>query len=245
MKKSNSLFMILMAVALVLMLADLAAQRSQSAEVLLGAALHQEEVEGDYEAAIATYKKLLAEYPDNRPLAARAQFRIGMCYEKLGRKEAQKAYEEVLNKYADQPEFASLARERLEALKAEDSAVIKTVPRKPTFRKIQTPFKIPVWSGAQLSPDGKTLAFGSGSAIWTVAIPGRVDPNLAGEPRELEGAADVLGNGLSWSGDGRWIAFSRVYKRGEKTRILFRPEGAHIDIIPSAGGVAKRIQIPQ
>lgn len=245
MKKSCSLLVIIMAVTLVLAPADFAAQRSQSAEVLLGAALHQEEVEGDYEAAIETYKKLLAEYPDNRPLAARAQFRIGMCYEKLGRKEAQKAYEEVVNKYTDQPEFASLARERLEALKAEDSAVIKTVPRKPKFRKIRTPFRIPQWSGSRLSPDGKILAFGSGNTIWTVPIPGRVDPDLAGEPKELPGAADVLGDGLSWSGDGHWIAFSRAYTHAGGGRIRFRPEGAHIDVIPSSGGEPKRIPVAQ
>jgi len=245
MKKSNSLFMILMAVALVLMLADLAAQRSQSAEVLLGAALHQEEVEGDYEAAIATYKKLLAEYPDNRPLAARAQFRIGMCYEKLGRKEALKAYEEVLNKYTDQPKFAAMARERLAALKAEVSALTKTVPHKPKFRKIRTPFSIPQWSGSRLSPNGKTLTFGSQNSIWIVPIPGRADPDLAGEPKELRGTADVLGDGLSWSGDGKWIAFSRAYTHAGGGRIRFRPEGAYIDVIPSSGGKPKRIPVPQ
>jgi tetratricopeptide (TPR) repeat protein len=113
MKKLNSLLVIIMAVALVLTPADLEAQRSQSADVLLGAALHQEEVEGDYEAAIETYKKLLAEYPDNRPLAAQAQFRIGICYEKLGRKEAQNAYQTVIQNYGEQKKVVAKAQERL------------------------------------------------------------------------------------------------------------------------------------
>ena len=64
--------------ALVLTLAYSTTQGGQSGDVLFGNALHQEEVEGDYEAAIKTYEKLLAEYPDNRPLAAKAQFRIGV-----------------------------------------------------------------------------------------------------------------------------------------------------------------------
>ncbi|MCK5102834.1 MAG: PD40 domain-containing protein, partial [Cyclobacteriaceae bacterium] len=132
------------------------------------------------------------------------------------------------------------AKERLNRLLA-----LQEVPTKPSFRKIRTPFNIPQWSGSRLSPDGKILAFGSGKAVWTVPIPGRVDPDLAGEPKELPGANNVLGDGLSWSGDGHWIAFSRSYVRGGGTRINFNPEGAYIDVIPSSGGEPKRIPVPQ
>lgn len=72
MKKSIGVTVTALALAIVLPSAEKAAQKSQSAEVLLGAALHQEEVEGNLEAAIETYKKLLADYPDNRPVAAKA-----------------------------------------------------------------------------------------------------------------------------------------------------------------------------
>ena len=89
---------------------------AQSPEALLGAALHQEEVEGNLEAAIATYKKVLAQPAGNRALAARAQFRIGVCYERLGQGEARKAYERVLSNYADQREVVTQARARLAAL---------------------------------------------------------------------------------------------------------------------------------
>ncbi|MEK7407424.1 MAG: hypothetical protein AAB225_20295 [Acidobacteriota bacterium] len=68
-----------------------APQKDSKAEALLGAAIHQEEAEGNLEAAIATYKKVLAQYGSNRPLAARAQYRLGLCYEKLGDAEARKA----------------------------------------------------------------------------------------------------------------------------------------------------------
>lgn len=238
-KKKNFIMVILLLAGVSFLFSSLIQQ--ETARELFERALYHEETKGELEKAIEVYSRIVKEFPDERATAAKALLHIGLCYEKLGNKEAQKAYQRLIEEYPGQRQEVSLARERLATL----AGIAEQVSRKPTFRKIQTPFKIPVWSGAQLSPDGKTLAFGSGSAIWTVPIPGRVDPNLAGEPRELEGAADVLGVGLSWSGDGRWIAFSRVYKRGEKTRILFRPEGAHIDIIPSAGGVAKRIQIPQ
>ena len=119
MKKSIIFPLIALALSIVLSSPDTAAQKSQSADVLLGAALHQEEVEGNIEAAIKTYKKLLAEFPGNRPLAAEAQFRIGMCYERLGEaqaKEARTAYERVVRDYADQAGIVAQARVRLSAL---------------------------------------------------------------------------------------------------------------------------------
>ncbi len=93
-----------------------APQKDPKAEALLGAAIHQEEAEGNLEAAIAAYKKVLAQYGSNRPLAARAQYRLGLCYEKLGDTEARKAYERVVSQYGDQVEVVKQARARLAAL---------------------------------------------------------------------------------------------------------------------------------
>jgi Tol biopolymer transport system component len=244
MKKSTCLAVITLALAIVLPSAEKAAQQSQSADVLLGAALHQEEVEGNFEAAIKIYQEILSKYPGNPEVAAKALFHMGLCYEKLGNREALKAYQRLIADYPGQKEEVAQAKERLAKL----AKITEPAPKKPNFHKIRTPFNIPQWSGSRLSPDGKTLAFGSGNAIWTVPIPGRVDPDLAGEPKELPGTSDVLGDGLSWSGDSRWIAFSRAYARDLRrggTSISFRPEGAFIDIIPSSGGEPKRIAVPQ
>jgi len=216
----------------------------QSAEQLYQSGIYKEDVEGKLDEAIAVYQEIIKKYPQNSPVAAKALFHMGLCYEKLGNQEAQKAYQRLIADYPGQKEEVALAKERLAGL----AKIAESAPRKPNFRKIRTPFNIPSWSGSRLSPDGKTLAFGSGNAIWTVPIPGRVDPDLAGEPKELPGTTDVLGDGLSWSGDGKWIAFSRAYSRNLReggTRIDFRPEGAHIDVIPSAGGEPKRIPVPQ
>jgi Tol biopolymer transport system component len=233
-------FIVLMALAAFV----LSGSVQQSAEQLYQSGIYKEDVEGKLEEAISIYQEIINKYPQNNPVAAKALFHMGLCYEKLGNQEAQKAYERLIADYPGQKDEVALAKERL----AELMKIAASASRKPTFRKIQTPFSIPFWSGALLSPDGKTLAFGSGNAIWTVPIPGNVDPDLAGEPKELPGATDVLGDGLSWSGDGRWIAFSRAYTRNLReggTRIDFRPEGAHIDVIPSSGGEPKRIPIPQ
>jgi len=91
-------------------------QKDTSPEVLLGTAIHQQEAEGDLEAAIATYKQFLARHANRRPLAAKAQFHLGLCYEKLGNAEARKAYERVVRDYPDQQEIAAQARVRLGAL---------------------------------------------------------------------------------------------------------------------------------
>jgi predicted nucleotidyltransferase len=56
---------------------------ASSADVLIGAGVHQEEVAGNLEAAIASYRKALATAGISREQAARAQFRIGACYERL------------------------------------------------------------------------------------------------------------------------------------------------------------------
>jgi Tol biopolymer transport system component len=206
-------------------------------------ALAKERGEGNLEEAVALYQKVIDGTKDES-LAAKAQFRIGICFEKLGRekaKQAQEAFQKVLDKYPSQSETVKAAKERLAGL----ATITEPAPLKPAFRKIQTPFRIPHWSGGCLSPDGRTLAFGSQDVIWTVPIPGKVDPDLAGEPNKLPGTEGTLGQGLSWSGNGHWIAFSRAFHRVGGGYIRFNPEEAYINVIPSSGGASKRIAIPQ
>jgi Tol biopolymer transport system component len=146
MKKTSFYLVIFLAMVLVLAPAYSATQGPQSADVLFGAALHQEEVEGDYEAAVETYKKFLSEFPNNRPLSARAQFRIGVCYEKLGKEEAIKAYELVLKNFADQPNLVASARARISALQIEE-------PTGLTVEKLPKVMEVPAFS-----PDGTKIA---------------------------------------------------------------------------------------
>src|SRR5215467_15130361 len=100
----------------VLALTVVAGQKQSTPEALLGAAIHQDEAEGNLESAIASYKKFLAHYANNRPLAAKAQYHLGLAYEKLGNAEARKAYEKLLRDYGDQTTIATEARKRLAAM---------------------------------------------------------------------------------------------------------------------------------
>ena len=77
-------------------------------------ALAKERGEGNLEEAIALYQKVIAETKDET-LAAQAQFRIGICYEKLGREKAklaQEAFQKILDTYPNQIEIVKAAREK-------------------------------------------------------------------------------------------------------------------------------------
>ena len=93
--------------------ASLTVAQPNNPDAALGAARHLEEAEGNYPAAIQAYKKILAQYGKNRPLAAKALVRMGQCHEKLGDAEARKTYERVLLEFGDQKEAAEEARRHL------------------------------------------------------------------------------------------------------------------------------------
>jgi len=90
------------ALGLILISNDVSSQ--QTAGELLEKALYTEEAKGDLQKAIELYQNILKQFPENREVAAKAQLQIGMCYEKLGLKEAQKAYQKVIDNYPERTE---------------------------------------------------------------------------------------------------------------------------------------------
>ncbi len=223
---SRKTLTMIMAVSLVLI-----SYRSfaQTAEELLPKGIQLEEVKGELEKAIEVYQTIVKDFPENKPIAAKAQFHIGLCYEKLGLKEAQKAYMEVVNNYPDQQSEVALAKERLDNL---ERAQID-LKRNPTFRKIE------IASNPQngvLSPDGNKFAFFSDGAVWIIPLHGKVNPDIAGEPirvAEIPNAWDYSSL-MSWSADEKWIAVN-----GEETA-----EGTVAYIIPKTGGESRTIPLP-
>lgn len=235
MNKTLSLLAIALGLLLVLM-PNPAAQKAQSAEVLLGEAFHQEEVEGNFEAAIETCKKILTGYPDNRPIAAKALLQMGRCYEKLGRDSARDAYERLIRDYADQSDQARLARARLAALAAPVRATM-------TSRMVENP-PADTPTGA-VSPDGRYYSWQN----WSTGDLAVRDLQT-GQDRRLTDEG-TLGQGGSatyqtagesaWSVDGRKIAYAWYIEKaraartelrvvgidGGKPRVLFRSEGSN------------------
>jgi Tol biopolymer transport system component len=131
--------------------AALAAAADRAQERRLQEAIHLMETKGDYPAAIKAFEELGK--GSERAVAARALLYLGLCYEKLGKAEAQKAYERLLREFADQSDVVPQARERLAALERAGGAAkgTETVVRR-------------VWENAldlqgTPSPDGKYLSY--------------------------------------------------------------------------------------
>ena len=75
---------------------------------------HKEEIVGDLEAAIESYRKVVEKQLKDRKIAAQAQLRIGLCYEKLGKtQEAQTAFRQVADRFPDYAEVVDTARRYL------------------------------------------------------------------------------------------------------------------------------------
>jgi tetratricopeptide (TPR) repeat protein len=118
-------------------------------------ALAKERGEGNLEKAIALYQKVIDEAKDES-LAAKAQFRIGICYEKLGQEKAklaQDAFQKVVDKYPAQAETVKMAKEKLVVLASAQA------PHQPgsghlTVRKLDSLDRT-----GSISPDGSFLSF--------------------------------------------------------------------------------------
>jgi Tol biopolymer transport system component len=85
----------------------------QSPSALFQQALAKERAEGKLLEAIQIYERILTDFPDERPVAAKALLQMGRCYERLGKREAQRAYDRLVREYADQRAAADEARSRL------------------------------------------------------------------------------------------------------------------------------------
>jgi Tol biopolymer transport system component len=226
---------LLLAVALA---AGAAAQKKPAtAEELLGAALHQEEVEGNLERAIATYKKVLAEAGGNRALAARALVQIGRCYEKLGSAEARKAYERVVRDFADQAEPVRVARERIAALQPGGANAGRTEMK---LRRVWTAGAVDF---GRVSSDGRFLSF----TDWENDDSLTIHDFATGENRQLTGkgttaASSPSAGGSVLSPDSKQIAYNCYNKDGFQELRIIGLDGSEPRLLYSNREQARRIE---
>jgi len=155
MKKLTVSIAILISLLITLSLISSALQNGYD---LFQKALAKERGEGNLEEAIALYKKVIAETKDES-LAAKAQFRIGICYEKLGQEKAklaQAAFQKVISEYPGQRDIVKMAQEKLSNFIRAQAALEKGDKE---FQVRQ------VWTGkevdgsGEVSFDGKYLSF--------------------------------------------------------------------------------------
>ncbi len=87
---------------------------AQSVAELLEQGIYAEETEGNLDAAIAIYDKIVNDAEAERPYVARALFRQGQCFLKSGKKDlAGRTFEKLIAEYPDQAELVAQARQHL------------------------------------------------------------------------------------------------------------------------------------
>ena len=91
-----------------------------TAALMLEGALQVQLVDGNLAGAIERYRQILAEFGDDRPIAAAALVGLGQCYEQMSDPKARKTYQRVLREYGDQERQVRTARARLANLKVDD-----------------------------------------------------------------------------------------------------------------------------
>jgi len=92
---------------------------TQSSLEIFQKGLYQENGAGNLEEAIKIYNSITKDGNTDKSLRANAQLHIGICYEKIDIAKAKKAYQNVLENFADQQDIVAEARKRLERFEPE------------------------------------------------------------------------------------------------------------------------------
>jgi hypothetical protein len=194
------------------------------AEVALRAAMEKESVAGDLKAAIEEYRTIATAYArSNRAVAARALFRLAGCYEKLGREEARKTYQELISGYPDQQEEVKLARSRLAAL------VPKTVESSGIVTR-------QIWSGPEVdftgrpSADGRYLSY----ALRT--------GNVAIHELATEETRRLTSDAALWTAEG-WAGFSLFSPDGRQVAYEWGQWNSELRLV-ALDGSKPRVLLP-
>ena len=88
--------------------------KGATAGELLEKAIYAEETTGNLDEAIKLYEQVIAEAKTAKSAAAKAQYRLGLIYEKQGKAEpAAAAFRAVVENFPDEKELVAQARKRL------------------------------------------------------------------------------------------------------------------------------------
>jgi hypothetical protein len=175
----------------------------QTAGQLYEQGLYLEEGKGDLQGALEKYQTILKQFLGDRGISAKAQLHIGLCFEKLGKTEARKAYERVITQFPDQQQVVKEARERLAFLAGPRPTMLTT-------RRLENP-PADTPTGA-VSPDGRYFSFWD----WRTGdlavrdLASGADRRLTSEGTEGEEnpAVEQYCMGSTWSPDNKQIAYT-------------------------------------
>ncbi len=199
-------------ISLLMLTASLHAQ-DNTASVQLAAAIYEEEVTGNLDKAVELYQNILKEYPDDRPVAAKALYHLGLVNEKMGKEKATEYFSRLISTYPDQTEVVNLAKAKLAALNTGTAARSDEVA---LHRIWDAGSNMPVC----ISPDGQYVVFYGSDNMGNLWL-----RNLrSGEQKQItrEGSwVDYMfsSNSAAISPDGKWIAYSWQAKSYGELRI--------------------------
>ena len=153
-QKKVFLIVVILVIGVSLLFSGLVKQ--ESAKELFERAVYLQETRGDLEGAVEVFQRIIQEFPQEREIAAKAQLQIGICLQKLGNNEAQKAFQAVLEKYPDQTEAVNIAREKLSLL-LEAQNVMENKSQELKIQKVLSGSEASILG--EISPDGTYLSF--------------------------------------------------------------------------------------
>ncbi|MDP3643744.1 MAG: tetratricopeptide repeat protein [Bacteroidota bacterium] len=124
----------------------------QTAEQLYQSGLYKEEIKGELDAAIKIYETIINQHPDDRQVAAKTLYHLGLVNEKMGKQKANEYFTRLVNTYPDQTELVALAKARLKVLGGGTATTSSEVAMRRIWKAGNDwPFGI--------SPDGKYVIF--------------------------------------------------------------------------------------
>jgi Tol biopolymer transport system component len=177
-------------------------QNSSDHKVLFEKAKYTMETKGDLSGAIELFQEVIQNYPDERDYAAKSQYYVGLCFEKLGQtqsEQAKDAFQKVVDNYPEQKETVYMAREKLMKLTR-----IQTFENRFHMRRIWQGSRW--WRSPSISPFGEFLVFADRmNSYGDVAVydlsSGEIR-RITSDATETEGAYECV-----VSPDGRLIAY--------------------------------------
>ena len=190
---------------------SMAFQEMQDHRVLFEKAKYTMETKADLKEAITLFELLINTYPNEKEYAAKAQYHIGLCYEKLGLKQAQIAYRKVLDNYPEQTEAVKLANEKLSLL-LRTEPVIKEEDKAFNLRQVWADYEL--YSEGAPSPDGRYISY----VHWDTGDLGILEI-ATGKKRRLTNKgsydeSDEFAEYSRWSADGTQIVYDWYNKEG-------------------------------
>ncbi|MEE8604975.1 MAG: tetratricopeptide repeat protein, partial [Candidatus Aminicenantaceae bacterium] len=186
-------------------------QSTSDHKMLFEKAKYTMETRGDLKGAIELFKKIIKKYPNERGHAAKSQYYIGLCFEKLGQtqsEQAQEAYQKVVANYPEQKETVYMAREKLITLRR-IHAFVEQADEEFKIRRIWTDAEFDVYiGGGAISPDGRYHAFidwdiSDDLAILEIAT-GKILRPTKRESRDPSGGYAMC---PIWSPDGKKVVY--------------------------------------